>query len=165
MTEPVYYTWERIEQHVDLYKSKIAEAIKLGVSFYPHALLFLRFDRDQNCVAINVMDVTIGTRQQLEEFVERIVNARVLGPAQIEAAGFVAFLAGGLAHQLLGEAVSADAPVPVLHVEHLFHGVRTWVLSTPRGEDPMWTKAKDSLVSQLPPCLSTEVYGYEQGQA
>lgn len=158
----IFFNWQRIQEITDLYQTQAATALSQGAIFYPHALGFLAsVESGQNGLHIAVPPLMVANRELLDSFI-RYVARSLPDQGRIEAAGFILLLPRVVA----AEVVSVGPPIPerrvdlvgLLHVEHVFSGVHTWVMND--STKPEWNLVAKGIASNIPSCLPPRAYGH-----
>lgn len=164
----IFFNWQRIREITDLYLDKASAVLTEGTLFYPHAFGFMAsVDQEQNGLHVAVPPRMVKDRKGFEAFVNYI--GKSLPPqGRIEAAGFLLVLprdvAAGIVDRGVGPAFDRRPDlVGLLHVEHVYDGIQTWLLNDPKT--PEWNLIAKGIASNIPSCLPQRAYGTTVGTA
>lgn len=153
-----FYTWDRIEQITDAYRDKAEAALREGVMFFPHALGFLADTAEENGLSVAVPKRFIKTRAGFNAFISFTVRS-IHTAGRLEAGGFLALVPRDVAAELVvvGPArMRVPDVIAILHVEHVYLGIRTWSLDSPTAD---WVRELSETFTKIPTCLPNSVYG------
>jgi hypothetical protein len=162
----MFFTWQRIHEITDAYQATAAAALQQGVPFYPHALGFMAgLEGNKNGLHVAVPPVMVADSKGLRTFIHYIAFS-LPKQGRIEAAGFISLMPRSVA----AEIVNAGRPsgrlhdlVGVLHVEHVYEGVQTWLMGNLLTAD--WDLVAKGIASNVPSCLPARAYGQTLGSA
>ena len=167
MDDLVHFTWDVLEQAgLAQCRDTAIRTLEEGSVFMPHGFSFTtEIEETKKGMILSVAKEQLKSRELFDRFIQCVAGPPYVG--KIEAAGFLALLPRSYARELLD--VPEVSPgfqvdvVGVLHVEHVYYGVKTWVIDTLRL--PAWRLHTDGASTKIPPCLPASAYGTAQGSS